>query len=91
MNKKQMEEILNKINAKKKEVKDLVDAGKLEEAKKAKAELIEMQDKFNLLMDLDDDDLDEIKDKVQEAVSATVLRIEPATGNAALMIDKNEV
>lgn len=43
MNKKEMEEFLNKINAKKKEVKDLVDAGKLEEAKKAKAELIEMQ------------------------------------------------
>ena len=72
MNKKEMEEFLNKINAKKKEVKDLVDAGKLEEAKKAKAELIEMQDKFNLLMDLDDDDLDDIKDKVQEGTAKQV-------------------
>lgn len=35
--------------------------------------------------------ISQFKDKVQEAVSATVLRIEPATGNAALMIDKNEV
>ena len=72
MNKKEMEEFLNKINAKKKEVKDLVDAGKLEEAKKAKAELIEMQDKFNLLMDLDEDDLDDIKDKVQEGTAKQV-------------------
>ena len=72
MNKKEMEEFLNKINAKKKEVKDIVDAGKLEEAKKAKAELIEMQDKFNLLMDLDEDDLDDIKDKVQEGTAKQV-------------------
>ena len=42
MNKKEMEEFLNKINAKKQEVKDLANAGKIDEAKKAKAELIEM-------------------------------------------------
>lgn len=64
MNKKEMEEFLNKINAKKQEVKDLANAGKIDEAKKAKAELIEMQDKFNVLMDLDDDEQENITNKV---------------------------
>lgn len=36
MGKKEMEEFLNKINAKKQEVKDLVNAGKIEDGKKAK-------------------------------------------------------
>lgn len=35
--------------------------------------------------------LSQYEDKVHEAVSATVLKIEPATGNATLRIDKNEV
>lgn len=64
MNKKEMEEFLNKINAKKQEVKDLANAGKIDEAKKAKTELIEMQDKFNVLMDLDDDEQENITNKV---------------------------
>ena len=64
MNKKEMEEFLNKINAKKQEVKDLANAGKIDEAKKAKAELIEMQDKFNVLMDLDDNEQENITNKV---------------------------
>lgn len=72
MGKKEMEEFLNKINAKKQEVKDLVNAGKIEEGKKAKEELIEMQDKFNLLMDLDDDDQIHIEDKVQNGTAKQV-------------------
>lgn len=35
--------------------------------------------------------LDQYKDKEHEAVSATVLKVEPVTGNAVLTIDKNEV
>lgn len=72
MGKKEMEEFLNKINAKKQEVKDLVNAGKIEDGKKAKEELIEMQDKFNLLMDLDDDDQTHIEDKVQKGTAKKV-------------------
>lgn len=56
MNKKQLLEMLNSINEKKAEVKNLVDAGKLEEAKAAKKELVDMQDKFDLLKDIDDAD-----------------------------------
>lgn len=55
MNKK-MRELLNKINAKKAEVKSLVADKKLEEAKAAKEELREMQDSFNILADLEDDE-----------------------------------
>ena len=42
-------ELLDAINAKKQEVIDLVNAEKLDEAKDAKAELQNMQDKFDLL------------------------------------------
>ena len=53
MNKKLLE-LLNAINEKKLAIQNLVEAGKLEEAKTEKAELKKMQDKFDLLKDLDD-------------------------------------
>lgn len=53
MNKKLLE-LLDSINEKKALVKNLVDEGKIEEAKTAKAELQEMQDKFDILKDMDD-------------------------------------
>lgn len=53
MNKKLLE-LLDKINAKKLEVKNLAEQGKLEEAKTAKEELKNMQTQFDLLKDLDD-------------------------------------
>lgn len=53
---KEMRELLNKINAKKAEIKALVADKKLEEAKAAKEELREMQDSFNILADLEDDE-----------------------------------
>ena len=54
MNKKLLE-LLDAINEKKAIVRDLVDSGKIEEAKAAKAELVELQDKFDLLKDMDDE------------------------------------
>ena len=53
MNKKLLE-LLDKINEKKLEVKNLAEQGKLEEAKAAKDELKNMQTQFDLLKDLDD-------------------------------------
>lgn len=53
MNKKLLE-LLNSINQKKVEIKNLVDAGKIEEAKTAKQELINMQDQFDILKDIED-------------------------------------
>ena len=48
---KELLDLLEKINAKKDGVKNLANEGKLEEAKKAKDELKELQDKFDILKD----------------------------------------
>ena len=56
MNKKLLE-LLDSINNKKQEVKDLVAAGDLENAKKAKEELKNLQEQFDLLKDIEDDDV----------------------------------
>lgn len=54
MNKKLLE-LLDSINDKKASIRDLVDAGKIEEAKAAKAELQTMQDSFDVLKDMEDE------------------------------------
>lgn len=58
---KEMQKLLKQINDKKNAVRSLANEGKMDEARKAKAELVELQDKFNLLADLEDDDLDGIE------------------------------
>lgn len=67
MNKKLLE-LLNSINAKKAEVKDLVEQGKLDEAKEAKASLQEMQDKFDVLKDIEEDQPVKVEEKKPVAV-----------------------
>jgi phage major capsid protein, HK97 family len=52
VNNMNLQELLNQINAKKLEVKNLVEQGKIEEAKTAKEELIVLQDKYNILKDI---------------------------------------
>lgn len=61
---KEMQKLLKAINDKKNEVKSLVNDGKLDKAKAAKEELKELQQKFDLIFDLDDEEHDEITDKV---------------------------
>ena len=51
MNKKLLE-LLNQINEKKTMVQNLVEQGKLEEAKEAKKKLTKMQTQFDLLKDV---------------------------------------
>ena len=65
---KELLELLESINDKKAEVKNLVAENKLDEAKKAKDELKEMQDKFDLLKDLDDGKTEEAKAKAGNKV-----------------------
>lgn len=65
MNKK-LRALLNEINAKKEEVRELVADGKLEEAKAAKKELQEMSEQFNILADLEDDETDQAKRDAKE-------------------------
>lgn len=65
-------ELLNAINEKKVTVKNLVDEGKLEEAKAEKAELMKMQDQFDLLKDLDDEELENIQNRAAAGTARTV-------------------
>lgn len=60
----ELRKMLDSINAKKKEVQDLVKDNKIEEAKAAKEELKNMQEKLNLLYDLEDDAEDRVKDNL---------------------------
>lgn len=62
---KELRELLNQINAKKAEAKRLANENKIEEAKAAKEELINLQAKFDVLYDLEDEEEDEIKDKIE--------------------------
>lgn len=64
---KELRELLDAINAKKATVKKLALENKIEEAKAAKAELIEMNDKFNVLYDLYEEEENKIKDSVKES------------------------
>lgn len=52
---KELLELLNSINSKKQEVRDLVEKKKLEEAQTAKDELRDLQKQFDLLADLEDE------------------------------------
>ena len=70
MNKKLLE-LLDKINGKKEEVKNLVDAGRLEDAKKAKEELKNLQEQFDLLKDLEDEDLANMAQKAAAGTAVT--------------------
>lgn len=72
MNKKLLE-LLNAINEKKLEIQNLVEAGNLDEAKTEKEKLKEMQDKFDLLKDLDDEGLEEMKNRAAAGTADTVL------------------
>ena len=70
MNKKLLE-LLNQINAQKQVVIDLANAGKLAEAKAEKEKLQQMQDKFDLLKDVEDKSLFyDAKTILQEMVQA---------------------
>lgn len=59
-----LEKLLASINAKVQEVKDLVAKNDVDGAKTAKQELQELQDKYDLLKDLDDEAKDGITNKI---------------------------
>ena len=61
---KELLKLLEKINGKKAEVKNLVEQGKLDEAEAAKSELVDLQKKFDILKD--------VMDEAQETAAAAV-------------------
>ena len=66
---KELQKLLKQINDKKNEVKSLVNDGKLDKAKAAKEELKELQNRFDLLYDLDEDEQGGIEDKVNKGTA----------------------
>ncbi len=69
---KEMQKLLKAITDKKNEVKSLVKDGKLEKAKAAKEELKELQEKFDLLCDLEDEALEGIEGKVKDGTAKVI-------------------
>lgn len=63
---KELRELMDKIKAKKEEVRNLTNQEKLEEAKAAKDELKKLSDKFDLLYDLEEEKEEEQKETVKE-------------------------
>ena len=68
---KEMRELLNKINAKKAEIKALVADGKIEDAAGAKEELKKLQASFNILADLEDDEAQQAQQQAAEGNAQT--------------------
>lgn len=63
---KELRALLNAINAKKAEVRELVASKKLEEAKAAKEELRDLQAQFDILADLEDDDTEQAQQDAEK-------------------------
>lgn len=79
--KKEAMDLLRTINAKKEEILNLVKEKKTKEAKAAKEELIDMQDRFNILFDLDEEEEDQEKESVKnKAKSGTEHLLDGAEG-----------
>ena len=69
---KEMRELLNKINAKKAQVRAFVADGKLDEAQSAKDELRDLQKQFDILADLDDDEQQQAQQQTEEGTAQVV-------------------
>lgn len=78
---KEARELLKKINDKKNAIRSLVAEGKTKEAKEAKAELVDMQERFNIIMDMDEEDEDGITDKVAAGKAREMDEGAEAAGN----------
>lgn len=62
----ELKKLLDSIKSKKQEVKDFCNAGKIDEATKAKEELKTLQAQFDLLYDLEEEKKDNLENKVKE-------------------------
>lgn len=80
---KELQRMLDDINTQVQKVKDLVDEGKLTEAKEAKAKLVTMQEKFDLLKDLEDEKLGEITAKAKVGKAKEVGTVQDSIKNFA--------
>ena len=65
----ELRKLLDSINAKKQEVKNLVADNKIEDATKAKEELKALQAKFDLLYDLEEEELENMENEVDDGTA----------------------
>jgi len=90
MNKKLLD-MLNKINAKKAETKQLIEENKIEDAKVAKKELEDMQVAFDIAKDLYDEEKEDIEDKIDKGEAKKVTDKKDNVVNAFVNIIKAAV
>lgn len=99
----ELKKMLDSIKTKKQEVRDFCKAGKIEEAKKAKDELKDLQEQFDLLYDLDAEALNDMEkqaaagdakkvlDNTKNVVGAFTNAIKAAGGKHTLSEDDKEI
>lgn len=80
---KELQRMLDDINTQVQKVKDLVGEGKLTEAKEAKAKLVTMQEKFDILKDLEDKKTEEMTAKAKEGKAKVVSTVQDSVKNFA--------
>lgn len=73
---KELRELLNRINEKKAEVRKLVQDKRLEEAKAAKEELRDLQDQFDILADLEEEETEKALQNAKEENKAGMMNKE---------------
>ncbi len=100
---KELMELLNSIKAKKQEVRDLCAKNKVEDARRAKEELKELQEKFDLLYDLEQEKHEDaeqkakngtakkLEDKEKKNAIAFVNAIRAAAGKGSLSEEDKEI
>nr|UVX80361.1 MAG: capsid family protein [Bacteriophage sp.] len=69
---KEMQKLLKQITDKKNEVKSLATDGKLDKAREAKDELKALQEKLDLLYDLEDEEYEKIENKVNKGTAKVI-------------------
>ena len=75
--------LLDMINAKKAEVKNLVEAGNLDEAEAAKNELKNMQREFDLLKDIEDAEFENTQQRVNTGEVTPITNTEDSVAEFA--------
>ncbi len=84
---KELRALLNEINAKKKEVKNLVVSKRLEEAKEAKEELRELQARFDLLADLEDEEAEQMQQDAEKGKGRVAGAVDEAKQQIAAFVN----
>nr|DAO71858.1 MAG TPA: major capsid protein [Caudoviricetes sp.]DAS47970.1 MAG TPA: major capsid protein [Caudoviricetes sp.] len=77
-----LQELLDAINAKKAEVKDLAEQGKIAEAKIAKEELVNLQEQYNILKDIVEEEQTGVS--IENFANALAVKIASASGSDAI-------